>query len=297
MPDWRVVRRNLGVATLTFALALGVVYVGICALFWAYEPVFVFAQVERPRAPQAAARYGFAEVTVTTKDGAKLYGWWRPPQPGHGAIVFLTGTGVTLSDCAGRLGDLAAHGFGVLGIDYRGNGASPGTPSEAAWRADAHAAFDFVHGAAPEAKIAVFGESMGTGLAVGLAVDRPVAGVLLNSPYASVLRLFELHGIRLAPGVPLPFRLLMTDTLDSEALIGKIRVPVMILHGTADRAIPIAEARRLYAAAREPKTMIEVEGAGHTETWFGANRDRALAALAAWTAPDSTGSVAGGRAP
>jgi len=90
------------------------------------------------------------------------------------------------------------------------------------------------------------------------------------------------------PGVPLPFRLLMTDTLDSEALIGKLRVPVMILHGTADQNIPIAEARRLYAAAHEPKTMIEVEGAGHVQTWFGPTRDRALAALSGPVAPGGT---------
>src|SRR5579863_4327655 len=268
MPDWRRVRREFRVASLSFGLVLGVGYGGLCALFWAYEPAFVFAQVQRPRiAPQAACLNGFAEVTVATEDGVQLFGWWAPPAPGHGAIVFLTGTGVTLSDCAPLLGDLAAHGFGVAGIDYRGNGASPGTPSEAAWRSDARAAFDFVHGAAPGARIAVFGESMGTGLAVGLAHDRPVVGVLLNSPYASVLRLFELHGIRLMPGVPLPFRLLMTDRLDSAALIGKLRVPVMILHGTADQNIPIAEARRLYAAAHEPKTMIEVEGAQHAQTW------------------------------
>ncbi len=284
MPDWPNVRRKFGVAALTSALALGVVYVGLGTLFWAYEPAFVFAQVPRPRiAPQAAGLQGFAEVTITTEDGVPLYGWWGPPEPGHGAIVFLTGTGVTLSDCAGLLGDLAAHGFGVLGIDYRGNGASPGTPSEAAWRSDARAAFDFVQGAAPGARIAVLGESMGTGLAVGLARERPVVGVLLNSPYASVLRLFERDGIRLAPGVPLPFRLLMSDTLDSEALIGDLGVPVMILHGTADQTIPIGEARRLYAAAHEPKTMIEVQGAPHAQTWFGPARDRALAALAAWT--------------
>ena len=286
MPDWRVVRRKFAVAFVTFALTLGALYVGVCALFWAYEPAFVFAQVHRPRiAPQAAGLKGFAEVTITTDDGVPLYGWWGPPEPGHGAIVYLTGSGLTLSDCAGLIGDLAAHGFGVAGIDYRGNGASPGAPSEAAWRSDARAAFDFVQGAAPGAKIAVFGESMGTGLAVGLARQRPVAGVLLNSPYASVLRLFERDSIPQALGLPLPFRLLMTDRLDSEALIGGVRAPVMILHGTSDRNIPIGEARRLYAAAPEPKTMIEVEGAQHAQTWSGPARERALAALAQWTAP------------
>src|SRR5437764_10006991 len=142
MPDWRVARRNIRDALLTFALVFGFIYIGLCYLFWAYEGVFVFYQLERPGiAPEAAGLKGFSEVAVTAGDGARLYGWWRPPEPGHGAIVFLTGTGVTLSDYAPLLGELAAHGFGIIGIDYRGNGASPGTPSEAAWRSDARAAF------------------------------------------------------------------------------------------------------------------------------------------------------------
>jgi hypothetical protein len=286
MPERRAAARTLGVAAAACLAVLGGFYIALCWFFWAYEPQFVFAQVERSAIlPAAAGLDGFAKVTVETEDGVPLYGWWHMPEPGHGAIVFLTGTGVSLSDGAALLRDLAAHHFGVLGIDYRGNGASGGRPSEAAWRRDARAAFDFVHAAAPAAKIAAFGESMGTFFAVALALDRPSAGVLLNSPYASVLRLFQLHGTRLAPQVPLPFRLMMTDTLDSEALIGSLTVPVMILHGTADRAIPLAEARRLYAAAHQPKEMIEVKGAPHAATWFGPARDRALKALAEWTRP------------
>jgi alpha-beta hydrolase superfamily lysophospholipase len=271
---------------LKLALAFLYVYVGLCALFWAYEPAFVFRQISAPAvAPAALGLTGFEQVAVPTEDGAKLYGFWRPPDPGRGAIVVLTGTGVTLADTAPLLADLAANGFGVCGIDYRGNGASPGAPSEAAWRADARAAFDFVRTAAPRAKIAAFGESMGTGFAVGLAVDRPAAGVLLNSPYASVVRLYELGGMPLLPRVPFPARLLMTETVDAEAWIGKLTVPVMILHGSEDRTILISEAKRLYAAAREPKEFIEVPGAYHVQTWFGEHRDRALAALRTWTAP------------
>jgi alpha-beta hydrolase superfamily lysophospholipase len=285
MPDWRVIGRNIGVASITFVLVLGVVYVGALWLFWAYEPAFVFYQLKRPGiAPQSVGLKGFAEVGVTTEDGLRLYGWWRPPEPGRGAVAVFTGTGVTLSDYGGLLGDLAGHGFGVLGIDYRGNGASPGTPSEAAWRSDARAAFDFVRAAAPEAKIALFGQSMGTGFAVGLALDRPAVGVMLDSPYASVVRLTEQSGLPFLR-VPIPARLLMTNTIDSEALIGRLPVPVMMLHGTEDYAIPVDEARRLYAAAREPKELIEVVGAYHASVWFGPQRERALAALARWTAP------------
>ena len=88
-------------------------------------------------------------------------------------------------------------------------------------------------------------------------------------------------------GPPLPHRWLLADQFNSEALIGGIGVPVMILHGTADASIPLAEARRLYAAARDPKSMIEVEGAGHSSAWEGGAREPALKALVAWTAPDS----------
>jgi uncharacterized protein len=268
-------------------LVVALAYGGLCAIFVAYEPGFIFHRMQRASiAPAAAGFPAFSEITLATEDGERLYGWWRRPDPGHGAIVFLTGSGVVVSDYAGLFGDLAAQGFGVASVDYRGSGASSGSPSQAGLRADAHAVFDFARAAAPGAKIAIFGQSMGTWPAIRLALDRPSAvGVLLDSPYASVARLFQLHGTSLTRRVPLPYRLLMADALDAEALIGQLRVPVMIVHGTEDAAIPLSEARRLYAAAHQPKTMIEVVGAMHAQTWSGPTREQELAALAAWTAP------------
>ena len=276
----RPLAATAAVGLMALIVLAGVAYAGLCLWFAANQRAFVFLPVERPSAsPSSQNLAGVAEVTIRTEDGERIYGWWSPPKPGHGALVLLIAKGLVLSDAAGLYGDLVAQGFGVLGIDYRGNGASTGAPSEAGLRADGRAAFDFVRAACPRTKIAVIGESLGTGIAVGLAVDRPVAGLLLNSAYASVVRLFELRGW------PLPYRLLMTDPLDTERLIGRVGAPVMLLHGTADAAVPIAEARRLFAAAREPKMMIEVGGASHSELWFGEARERALAALAAWTAP------------
>jgi alpha-beta hydrolase superfamily lysophospholipase len=275
------VGKRLLLATAAMVLIAGLGYGGVCAWFALNARSFVFLPIARVSiSPQAAGLRNVAEVTVGTEDAKRLYGWWTPPASGHGATLILTGKGVVISDYAGLFHDLAEHGLGVLGIDYRGNGASTGRPSEAGLRTDARAGFDFIQGVAPQAKIAVYGESLGTGIAVGLAHDRRVAGVLLNSPYASVVRLFELRG------PPLPYRLIMPDQLDSEAMVATVGVPLLILHGTADEAIPVSEARRLFAAAREPKAMIEVAGAAHGEVWFGPTRERALAALAAWTAPD-----------
>lgn len=231
--------------------------------------------------PEAAGLSGFSVVAIWTDDGERLVGWWLPPpRPEAGIVLFLHGTPGTLRDTVWRLPALQQAGFGVLAIDYRGYGGSTGSPTETGLRADARAAFDFARAAAPGARIAVFAESLGTGVAVALAGERPVAGLLLNAPYASVRRLFELRG------PPLPYRWLMHDQFDSEAMIGAVTAPVMILHGTADANIPIEEARRLFAAAHQPKTMIEVPGAGHLAAWEGGAEKPALAALAAWTRPD-----------
>jgi hypothetical protein len=173
---------------------------------------------------------------------------------------------------------LHKSGLGILAIDWRGYGGSTGQPTEIGLRADARAGFDFVRAAAPQSRIAVFGESLGTGPAIALARERSVAGVLLNAPYASVRRLFELRG------PPIPYRWLMQDPFDSEALIGGVSAPILMLHGAADPAIPVSEARRLYAAAREPKRLIVIDGAGHGDAWDAGGEGAALEALARWTA-------------
>src|SRR5687768_14933472 len=132
MPDRRAFGREFGKAAFGVVLTLALLYVALCWLFWVYEPAFVFARVPRPPvAPESAGLPGVKEVQITTEDGAKLYGWWGPPRPGRGVVVLLTGTGVTMSDYAPLFVDFMGQGFGVLGIDYRGNGASPGAPSEA----------------------------------------------------------------------------------------------------------------------------------------------------------------------
>jgi uncharacterized protein len=272
IPKWWLAM--LGVPTLA---AFG--YLWLFLWFAAHQRDFQYTPGGSRVAPETVGLDGFAAVEIPTEDGERIVAWWAAPPSGGGVVLFLHGTPSTLPDTVWRLPDLRKSGLGVMAIDYRGYGGSTGTPSERGLRADARAAFDFIHAAAPESRIAVFGESLGTGIAVALAHERPVAGVLLNAPYASVLRLFELRG------PPLPYRLLLTDQFDSEALIGGIGVPVMILHGTADDHIPITEARRLYAAARESKIMIEVEGAGHLAAWEGGAEAPALEALVTWTAP------------
>jgi hypothetical protein len=280
--------RRRGVAPrslLVFLPALclcGLLYLYLCVVFTLHQREFQYTPGGTRSTPEAAAAAGFTEVKIATEDGERLDGWWHPPPAaGRGVVLFLHGTPGTLADYGWRLAQLHKSGLGILAIDWRGYGGSTGQPTEIGLRADARAGFDFVRAAAPQSRIAVFGESLGTGPAIALARERPAAGVLLNAPYASVRRLFELRG------PPIPYRWLMQDPFDSEALIGSVSVPILMLHGAADPAIPVSEARRLYAAAHEPKRLIVIEGAGHGDAWDAGGEGAALAALARWTAAEN----------
>jgi len=267
---WRGVLGILAIAT--------VAYVALCVWFAVNQRALLYTHGGVRMTPAAAGVPWLTAADILTEDGERLDGWWGPPSQGAGVAIFFHGTPGSLPGTAWTLIDLAQAGLGVLAIDYRGYGGSTGSPSEAGLRADARAAFDFVRRTEPQSRIAVFGESLGTGVAVGLAQDRLVAGILLNAPFASMAR----HWARHAP--PLPYRLLLTERFDSERSIGLVGAPLMILGGTADEATPLADARRLFAAAREPKRMIEVAGAGHLMAWSGDAKKAALDALLAWTA-------------
>jgi fermentation-respiration switch protein FrsA (DUF1100 family) len=268
---------------MAIAAGLGIAaYVGLCLFFFVNQRAFQYAPGGGGTTPAAVGLAGVTAIDIATEDGERLDAWWAPPpDPVGGVVLFLHGTPGTLANTAWILTDLRAAGFGAMAIDYRGYGGSSGTPSEAGLRIDARAAFDYVRAVSPGSRIAIFAESFGTGPAVMLACDRPVAGLLLNAPFASARRLFELKG------PPLPYRWLMHDQYDSEALIGRVTAPVMILHRTSDPEIPVAEARRLFAAANEPKTMIEAEGEGHLDAYTGTGKKPALEALRRWTTSDT----------
>src|SRR4029077_7183139 len=136
-----------------------------------------------------------------------------------------------------------------IGLSYRGYGGSSGKPTEAGLIADAPAAYDFAVAHYP-GRTALWGESLGTGVAVALAAEKPVARVILESPYTSTLE------VAAANYWFLPVRLLMKDRFRSDLRIAGVQAPVLILHGEADGIIPIQYGERLYALVPGEKRLI-----------------------------------------
>ena len=256
-------------------------YATICYYMYSRQDALIYPGGTIEIEPLPAPPAPFEAVTIDTPDGEHLKGWWHPPEPGHGVVLYLQGNreNIAVDWRLTRLRDLTDAGYGVLGLEYRGFGGSTGHPNEPGLIADAEAGYGFIAQHAPDTRIALFADSLGTGVAVALAARRPVAGLVLDSPYASATRLAHLS-------YPwLPTSLLLRDRWDSEGRVTAIHAPVFIAHCDADRRIPLSEGKRLFDTADQPKEMIVLPGCGHVQTWIEPVRTKVLNDFAAWIGP------------
>ena len=205
-------------------------------------------------------------VRLTTDDGLTLLAWYRPATAeDRPTLVYFHGNAGHIGHRGAKVRPYLDAGFGVLLVSWRGYGGNPGSPSEAGLYHDGRAALDFLARAGvPPSRIALYGESLGAGVAVQMASERPerpVGAVLLESAYTSMADVAAHHYWYL------PARYLVRDRFDSLAKIGRIGAPLFIVHGERDRIIPVAMARALFAAAAEPKEARFFPAAGHNDLY------------------------------
>lgn len=195
---------------------------------------------------------------LATQDGETLLAWFAEPKPGRPLIVYFQGNGGSLSARADRFRKMLASGYGLLAIAYRGYPGSTGSPSEAGLLRDGEAAFaEAARRGYTDRRIVVMGASLGTGVATLLAARHKAKALVLDSPFLSALHVAQ-QRYRL-----FPVGWLMRDPFRSDLAIGAVEMPVLMAHGEDDTIIPVAEARGLFALAKEPKTLILVPHAGH----------------------------------
>ena len=171
-------------------------------------------------------------------------------------ILFSHGNAEDLGDLSGHLEQFRQHGFSAIAYDYSGYGTSSGKPTERAARLNVEAVYDYLvtkRGIAPD-RIIIWGRSIGSGPSVHLAANRPAAGLVIECGFVSAFRV--LTRVRL-----LPF-----DRFDNLRALERVTCPVLIIHGTDDEIIPFWHGQRLFDTAREPKSRLWVERAGH-KTW------------------------------
>jgi hypothetical protein len=255
----------------------GCVALGFPLLIYFFQERLIFFPQPLTRDPQKAyPGAAIEEVNLTTSDRVRLHGWLvkasraQVPAP---VLVYFGGNAEEVSWLASTAGQYA--GWSLLMFNYRGYGSSDGKPGEAELFADALQIYDYAVGRAGAGRVAVMGRSLGSGVAVYLAAHRPVAGVILVSPYDSIESVAE----RVYPF--LPISLMLKHRFDSLSRAPGVRAPLLCLVASGDRVIPRPHSERLYAAWGGIKQWREIRPADHDSVAGEPDYWRAIAAFLA----------------
>jgi uncharacterized protein len=247
----------------TVVVIVTLVASGLVALMWSQQRRLIYFPSPGPVVSAAAVLPSGRDVVLETEDGIRLGAWYLPVAGGGRgpAVLVCNGNGGDRSLRAELAVALNRAGLSVLLFDYRGYGGNQGRPSEDGLAADARAAQAWLS-AQPDVdpkRIAYFGESLGAAVAVGLAVQRPPAALLLRSPFTSLADVAAVH-------YPwLPARRLLLDRYPSIERIASVSAPVLVIAGDRDDIVPASLSRRLFDAAVDPKRWLLVPGAGHND--------------------------------
>jgi fermentation-respiration switch protein FrsA (DUF1100 family) len=203
-------------------------------------------------------------VYLHSDDGVKIHAFYLPGgTPGRAAsraVLFLHGNAGNVSHRLPNAAALMRLGCAVLVLDYRGYGLSDGRPSETGSYRDARAGLAYLtERGFSNREIVVFGRSLGGAIAIELAQDRELAGVILESTFSSAADVARGIG-----GPILAF--LVGGRFDSISRVERVLAPLLFFHGDRDEVIDYRLGRRLYDAAPKPKEFETIQGAGHNDT-------------------------------
>ncbi len=210
----------------------------------------------------------YDDVTFRTEDGLNLHGWFVPgkkssPDEDLHTLLWFHGNAGNINHRLGNIKMLHERvPVNVFIIDYRQYGRSEGKISEKGTYIDAGAALAHLHSRKEinQEKIIFFGRSLGSAVAVELALKEKCRALILETPFTSILEM----GKKLYPF--LPVSLLLKTKYDSLSKIRNIKVPILIMHGDKDDLVPFEHGKRLYDIANEPKEFYTIPGAGHNDT-------------------------------
>ncbi|QOC21952.1 alpha/beta hydrolase [Wenzhouxiangella sp. AB-CW3] len=248
---------------LRFLLMLALAYGALLLLLYLFQPRLLFLPGVPGRDLVATPEHiglEYRELNFETADGETLHGWWLPHADARATLLFHHGNAGNISHRLDSLQIFHDLGLEVLIFDYRGYGQSTGSPSEAGLYEDARAAWRWLleeQGAEAD-QVILFGRSMGGAVAARLASEVEAAGLITESTFTSVPDIgAELYWW-------LPVRLLARLDFNAREAVAEAAMPVLVVHSPDDEIIPFEHGQRLYEAAGERGTLLEIRGDHNT---------------------------------
>lgn len=255
-------RAGAGLLKTVFLIAGGV-YLSIAVVMFLAQRSLMYLPEAVRTDPKAEGLTGVEERRLSTGDGNEVIVWYGKAKPGQPTLLYFHGNAGALVTRSERMAKYMHRGRGFYMMSYRGYSGSTGKPSEAANVADAKRAYDDLVslGVVPQ-DIIIYGESLGSGVAVQVAAAKKCGGLVLDAPYTSI--------VDVAAGqYPwLPVRPMLLDRYESSKYIAAVHCPLLIVHGERDEIIPVDMGRKLFAAAIDPKKIVTFPNAGHADHWM-----------------------------
>ncbi|MHC4563076.1 MAG: alpha/beta hydrolase [Planctomycetota bacterium] len=248
-------KKILRVVWLIVRIVTGV-YVLSALLLYVMQSRYIYYPTPDIEATPDLIGLPYEDLTFKAADGVTLTGWFVPAEKARGVVLLFHGNGGNIGHRIDTLGIFNSLGLSTFIIDYRGYGRSEGKPSEKGTYLDAEAAWNYLtgeRGIEPE-QIILFGRSMGGVFASYLAKDRAVAGVIVESCFTSAVDM----GAELFPLMPV--RLLSRYKYPAADYLSQATCPVLVIHSPDDDIIPFHYGQRLFDAAPEPKTFLQIAG-------------------------------------
>jgi fermentation-respiration switch protein FrsA (DUF1100 family) len=242
-------------------------YILACTYMWATQRHYIFVPKSLLQTTPDRLGMKFEEVHIPSGSGTEhgdLDGWWIPADDNNApTLLYLHGNdkNIGYAHDIDRVARLHSMGYNLLTIDYRGYGKSTGgKPEEFKVYEDAEAAWTYLikQRACDPKRIFIYGHSLGSAVAIDLAVHHPeAAGIIAESGFTSMINMAKLE----YPYLPVEF--LLNQRFDSQEKIHGLKIPILLIHGTWDRLVPYQMSQRLYDNAPQPKTLKLVEGGEH----------------------------------
>ena len=234
-------------------------YLGLVALMYVAQRSLMYFPETLRTSPADAGFPAAEELVLDTADGERVIAWHVAPRGDRPVVLYFHGNGASLRYRVDRFRALTQDGAGLVALSYRGYGGSSGRPSEDGLMADAMAAYAFAAARYPATRLVLWGESLGSGVAIALAAEKPVGRLVLEAPFLSAADVA-------ASAYPfVPVRWLMKDQFRSDLHIRKVTAPVLVVHGEHDAVVPIESGERLYALITAPKRFLRISGTGHND--------------------------------
>lgn len=248
------------------AAVLAALYVVLVAAAYFGQRKLLYVPDRARTPPSAVGLKDVEEREIAMPDGTRLVTWYGRAKPGQPTILYFHGNGGSLRARAPRVERFMAEGWGIFMMTYRGYGGSGGSPTETDNIADAKRAFDALAatGVNP-GEIVLYGESLGSGVAVQVALEKRAAGLILDAPFTSTVDVAAKHYWYL------PVAYAMHDRYETKTHIGKVDIPVLVLHGRYDEVTPVEQGREVARLAREPKRYVEFPNGHHTDLYINGN--------------------------